>query len=216
MYNYAPHYIRVLTLVLCQDIAKRLMKKLIFYISTLLIFISFPVLAEKFSGFVSIEKNQLYLVMKNAKESSSNRFLIHSLNQETQNSLSKLRDRDLITGVGTFTKDNSILVEGIDFVGLRQLLGVWVSDAAWVNFKDFTTVNVYYQDEGTQKSQLEYSVTTGSVDTNYDWTIFFAGDNNVIVAGLILNKQKATFQFFDAETGQTTKKIELTKLSSYR
>lgn len=189
------------------------MKSKCFYSFILAILFSFPVLAEKFSGFVSIEKSQVYLVMNNNGANYS-RLVIRPYSQEAKENLSKLHDRDYISGVGNFTSDKTLLVESIDFVGLRQLLGVWVGDNTWINFRDFTTANMYSQNpEAPQKTELEYSVTSAP---GADWTIFFAGENTVNVASLSLGKQRAVLQFFDAETGQMTKKVELTKLSSYR
>jgi hypothetical protein len=184
----------------------KLRQKLHFVI--LIFFFSFPALAESYSGYVSIFKNRVFTVL----EGSNKKYELIAYTEDTISSLKKLKDRDYITVFGS-KSDSTILVESIDFVGLRQLLGLWVSNNTWLNFRDFNNVNVYWQDVNTtQKVLYEYSI---SPDPGKNWKIFFAGNNEVVIADLELNPSSAKINYFDSK-GVVVKTVELTKLSNYR
>jgi hypothetical protein len=171
-------------------------------------FFSFPALAGNFSGYISVNKGHIFAT----EDGSSKKFELIAYNEDAAIGLKKLKDRDFISGVGT-KSDTSILVESIDFVGLRQLLGLWVSNNAWLNFRDFNSVNVYWQDQNTtQKVVYDYSIAP---DPARNWKIFFASSNEVVIADLDLSAATAKINYYD-NNGIIVKTIELTKLSNYR
>ena len=165
--------------------------------------------ADSLSGMVLIHDDQVSLV----EFGSNQTYPVRVTKVETQDSLKKLKNLDFIQGQGEIM-NNEVLLDSIDFVGLKQLLGLWASNTnSFLDFKDFSKV-VSYQSQSTfdiqmPRTSLRYSIAPSS---GTDWKIFFTDSSAVLLASLVLVDQKATLKFYDLSSGNITKTVELTRV----
>lgn len=128
-------------------------------------------------------------------------------------SLNKLKSRDYIVGQGSVSS-GTIRLETIDFVGLRNLLGLWISDSTWFNFKTFTQANIYWgvdDSSAVTPIRMQYSVAPGATKA---WQIFFSDDKLVQIASLKIENDEAMLEFYNPDTGDVVKTLNLRKLTS--
>lgn len=173
----------------------------------LLSLISCHALARPISGFVSIENGQHYFI----EHGTTVKFAIRPGKTEVVESLKKLSSFDFFQGQGEFTKSELVL-DSIDFVGLRSLIGLWSEGRqSLFDFQDFQKVVIYQPvfKLMTPRAQLHYSIAPSA---GSDWKIFFTDENSVILASLILSEARATLRFYNLDTGDVFKKVELTKI----
>jgi hypothetical protein len=179
--------------------------KLILWISIL--FVTVPALAGSVGGFVAIDRDQYtYIDMQ-----TNRRYTIRPVKSDTVESLKKLKNLDYFQGQGEL-QGNVLLLDTIDFVGLRRLLGLWTADATSIlDFQDYSKVIVYrtFLNVATPRAALQYSIAPAS---GADWRIFFTDENSVVLASLVLQDARATLKFFDLNSGSVVKTVELTRL----
>lgn len=170
---------------------------------------SLPSAADTFAGFINQKDNQIYLIQGEANLT----FPLRSLNQTTSQNLSKLTQGDFMVGHGDLI-NNEIILSSIDFVGLKKLLGVWVTSQlySWVDFKDFTTVTTFLPNATGSKKvvRLKYSITPSE---DKSWKVFFSDDNSIVLASLFLYADSAVLKFYDSENGNVSETIQLQKIS---
>jgi hypothetical protein len=93
-------------------------------------------------------------------------------------SLVKLSNGDLLTGSGV-TSQSTFTLNGIDFVGLKKLIGCWSSPAnSKYYFHNFSRVTT----NDTHKTvTIDYTIVPGK---DNQWVIFFIHDEDVITGNL--------------------------------
>jgi hypothetical protein len=183
-----------------------------------LLFFSFTGSAEVvvLSGFVSKKENGYVLV----EEKTSKRYDLRALNSETIESLKHLKHYDYISGYGEVKDNQIVLLESIDYVGLRRLLGLWHSADNVLNFVSFRSVKVVEQlqfigDLGIldvfKESTYDYAISPGSGGS---WRVFFSDSDSVILASLTLSAKsdEARLELYDSSTGDITKELVLRKV----
>lgn len=183
----------------------RLMQKLLFLIVFALT-AGIRTEAASISGFILTDRDQFFFVPSDRNI----KYQIKALTQGAIEGLKKLQSTDFVQGQGEF-RDRELLLESIDFVGLRRLLGVWTAGAQSIfDFQDYSRVVVYksFFNVMAQKARLQYTVAPSYGD---DWRVFFTDENSVVLATLAFTGQHAVLQFIDVETGDYTKTIELTR-----
>jgi len=174
------------------------------------LFVSALAHADSISGFLSIEGDKYIFV----DIDKGLRHQIVATKVETQDSLKKLKNLDYFQGQGEISGDQ-ILLDSIDFVGLRRLLGLWSDDSTIVDFRDYSQVAIYrshwFSDTSAETSLVQYSIAPSN---GSDWKIFFTDAANVVLASLLLHDAKATLHFYDLTSGEVTKTVELLRLPS--
>ena len=168
--------------------------------------------AETIHGTISIDQGIYYITpLKSTK-----RFMLKSTSIDAAEQIKRLKNKDFLVGNGDI-KDTYIVLLSVDFVGLRELIGVWMDEleTSLFNFHDFSNVSLYYPG-GTKLvliDRLQYSIAPGSND---EWKVFFTDANHVRLATLSLEKNQASLQFYDTQSGEISKTVELERVSSYR
>jgi len=138
---------------------------------------------------------------------------LRAFNSQTTGDLLRLSTGDLLAATGEYS-GSTFVVTSVDFVGLQELLGVWLSGNNMVNFESFTSVKAHLS---TMKKPLSFSMTYSlSPGETNSWRVFFSDKNDVLLGSLTLKKNTAALQFIDAETGETSKVIELRKTPAYQ
>lgn len=164
-------------------------------------------LADTFAGILNIKNDGYYLVDSNLNTDIP----LKAGTTVVKDKLALLKTRDFVMGAGEMI-NNVWVVNSIDFVGLRDLIGLWMGNTTYLNFKDFSRVHIYHPGKITEQSDLNYSISPGQKN---QWKVFFSNESQVVLSTLILNdNQSATIQFYDSETGEVNAKIDLKKLTS--
>lgn len=125
--------------------------------------------------------------------------------------LLKLKVGDLIQGRGFITKDQLpvLMLESIDFVGLRDLLGQWFSkDHLVVDFINFNRLKIYRTSEA---EEFDYSIAPSA---EQGWMIFLQDPKSVSLGGLKMEAGNAVIEVFkhSAHSVLLEDKIELFRL----
>ena len=151
------------------------------------------------------------------KPHSKNRIIkLFSYSVDVENIFERLKTGDLVTLSGELT-DDSFVVTAIDFIGLRDLLGIWASSSNEVfHFQSFTNVSKYLAATDSEPQQAENYQYSLSPDEDHKWKIFLSTDSEVLIGILRIKKNTAALQLIDSETGETSKDIELTRIQGYQ
>ncbi|MCE3010806.1 MAG: hypothetical protein LW875_09355 [Proteobacteria bacterium] len=168
------------------------------------------------SGFVSKKENGYVLV----EEKTSKRYDLRALNSETIENLKHLKHYDYISGYGEIKDNQVVLLESIDYVGLRRILGLWQSTENVLNFVSFRSVKIVEQlqfisDLGIldllKEGTYDYAISPGS---NGSWRVFFSDSSSVILASLTLSAKsdEARLEVYNSSTGEITKELILHKV----
>lgn len=170
--------------------------------------------AENISGFITFDgKGYIFI-----DSSTQQRFELKPANVSASSDLKKLSNFDSITGKATLMGKGKeypiLLLDSIDFVGLRKLLGMWKSESTILDFIDYNEMSFYFPNEifkNTKKRTMyRYSV---SPKPGESWRVFFSDDNSVVLGSLVIKGQTATIELYDSETGETAKTYSLTKVN---
>ncbi len=191
----------------CQGDGTTLQMKILsvfFWISV----ISFGALAQtSLQGYVVRSSSDSYFFT----DSISHRtFAITPAKLEVSETLSKLSTFDSIQGRGQFGPRNTVILEAIDFVSLRRLLGTWKAPGVTVKFVDYSRVN--FQLNGDRQSS-EFSYVLSPVDGNF-WKIFFTDRASVALGSINVENDMAKLEINDSQTGEITQRFNLKKIES--
>lgn len=153
-------------------------------------------------------------------------------------SLRRLSSGDLVTATGELDHNTCIAtIESVDYVGLRQLLGLWVSEDGVITVRDFVSLRYYplqsdhdsakdkLKSEGRRKTSDFYNLTTETlhvgtpVDYRYsitpsegdEWVVFLSDNQSTTFATIQLGRNTAIMKIFDSETGVLTRTLRLAK-----
>lgn len=152
-------------------------------------------------GFLQIEDGNYSFV----DGDSSRPYKLRAYTESAKQALSKLKNSDGISGQATLV-DDTLLLETVEFVGLRRLIGFWQSTNTLVNFKDFTRVSFRLPNSS---SELSYAVAPS---TGNSWKVFFSGKNSVVLGSLVISDSHASIDLFDPNTGENTQHLDLQKV----
>lgn len=159
--------------------------------------------AMDLQGSVFIINNQYYF----RDASTQKPYLLQTDSHETQIALSKLKNEDLLLGTGTLLPNSTVLLESIDFVQLRRLIGIWKGPSALINFVDFNQVHF----RQTAGSEIKYTYTLAPSDGD-NWKIFFSDESSVVLGSVSVQNLKANLELYDSKTGNVYQRYELQKL----
>ncbi len=119
----------------------------------------------------------------------------------------KLNNFDGITGVATLYDDQTLLLESVEFVGLRRLLGKWKAEKEIYQFVDYNRLQVSSATD--KKTNMSYALSPGVGDS---WRLFFTDDQSVTLGSLEIQNEKAQIQIFDTDTGSVLKTLPLVRV----
>lgn len=167
---------------------------------------------ESVQGYVRHEQLNVSLVDEKGREL----YVLKSRNPDVYNQLQKLETGDWLIATGTYDRDNdSMIIEAVDFVGLKKILGYWKAADSMFNFRDFSNVNFYLLADSrvdsypVRKAKYQYSVAPGSGSS---WKVFFNDFRSVTLTSIEFKANSATLEIFDSETGVSKGIIQLNRL----
>lgn len=178
--------------------------RLLLFVITLL-FISITSLAvQTFSGYIVQNGQEKMLKM------GSQQYILIAENNDVKAQLFKLKSRDFISGIGRAITGNMVRLETIDFVGLANFLGLWMSPLGLFQVKDFSSLSLYKTSSSSSKSALNYSITPAE---GHSWGLFLTDTDQIYFSNLTVTASKASIRFFDIHTGAFQREVALSKIS---
>jgi len=165
-----------------------------------ILLVSFNVLAEPIRGLVIRRGPDSVLVR--LVGSSGPPMTLKPVYQSVVAQLNKLKSGDIFQGIGHFRDSDAgervLMLESLDFVGLRNLLGLWIaSNSALVEFLDFDRVRVQIPSAmGLKRYHLTYSLAPANES---DWMIFVRDSESVILGSLKLSPRTAVIEFIESK-----------------
>lgn len=181
--------------------------KYLFFFSILLCQLSSQAY-ESFSGYIYTQGQ-----VKILKTSKGN-LTLSSDSSDIQNQITKLKTNDFISGIGEFPTANLLNIQSIDFIGLNQFLGLWMSPLGLFQVKDFTNLNIYVPQRtlplNSPKTSLNYSITPGQGNS---WVLFLSDENQIYYSNLYMNDKKALLRFYNTQTGAFVNEVTMSKIN---
>lgn len=175
-------------------------------------FAQFAVASQAYSGFINKINSNYYFNAANSTDS----YQIVPLTQEVYKSLSRLSTGDAITGNGVLDLvHHSIALETVDFVGLRRLLGPWITEDGVMTFRDF--YNMTYRALNGRVTEFHYSI---SPSEGNEWMLFLSDSTHTILATLEFDsefglkpsnadKKHALMKIFESRSGRVLRTLKL-------
>lgn len=120
--------------------------------------------------------------------------------------VAKLKNFDGISGVAVLYDEETLLLESVEFVGLRRLLGKWKSPTEVFQFVDYNRLQVK---TGPKKVEMTYALSPGFGNS---WRLFFTDENSVTLGSLEIQNENAEIQLYDSENGSILKTVPLTRV----
>jgi hypothetical protein len=161
-------------------------------------------------SFVKAESIRGVLIRKSSDSvlvrlegSSESPMALKPVYQNVLTQLNKLKSGDTLQGSGHFrgseSGDRVVMLESIDFVGVRNLLGTWIArNSAVVDFIDFDRVRVLMPSAiGLKRYHLTYSLAPSNES---DWMIFLRDSESVVLGSLNLTKKRVVIDFVEPES----------------
>jgi hypothetical protein len=159
--------------------------------------------ANTLQGFIFVSNNNHYITDSLTHKS----YLVSPSNNVAAEGLSKLKSFDTMTGTGMI-EGQVFILDSVDFVALRRLIGIWRAPQTVVNFMDYSRVN--FRVPAGQNSQYQYALSPGPGDT---WRIFLTDKSSVVLGTLLIDNSHAQIEVFHPKTGEVSQKFELEKLN---
>lgn len=173
-----------------------------------LIFVHLPSWSvESYSGFIVQSGAQRSLKTK------TQQVLLVTENNDVRLQLLKLRSNDFISGIGHPMGNNVVRLETIDFVGLNNFLGMWMSPMGIFQVQNFSSLSVHSANQSSlpkQTASLNYSITPADGNS---WGMFLTDAEKIYFSSLTVAESRATIRFFDTQTGAFQREVTLSKIS---
>jgi len=170
-------------------------------LTTLTIFTS-AALALSINGYIVVDKGQYLLI----ERETSRTYRVQASNPDVRKSLVQLATFDALRGQVSNKGSETLMLETIDFVSLRRLLGDWTDQTARVSFVDFSRVS--FDMEGNSR-QFVYALSPGQANT---WRIYLTDQSSVVLGTLNIDGLRAVLEFYDPQTGETAQRLQLSKV----
>ena len=170
--------------------------------------------AMEYTGEI-FETKQKALALK--EDSSGKNFNLTFENENVEKLLQKLKANDYISFQGARSSNvNSIRVDSINFVGLKDLIAVWKGDDRYCySFINFTEFIIYPIRNGTcgkpPKLGKKYAYTINPTELT-NWVLLLSSDQANYVADLVIKSNNLIeISLYDSNTGYILKVIKLRK-----
>lgn len=185
------------------------MSKAQWFISILCIFLAtvkVQASSTVIEGFLSKDASGYVLLESETQKS----FRLRAANSETQKNLDKLNNFDFISGLGEFISEDIVLLDSVELVGLRKLLGLWRATDGLINFLDYSSLSIFIEQQSDiTRYNFNYAVTPS---TGEQWKIFLTDSKSVILGSLSFKRSKLHLEMYDPKTGNIAAKFTLTKV----
>ena len=133
-------------------------------------------------------------------------YKLRIVTESAKNAVLKLKNFDGISGVAVKYDEETLLLESVEFVGLRRLLGKWKTNLELYQFVDYNRVQV----TGSKDTvEMTYAL---SPSQNDNWRLFFTDSNSVTLGSLAIKNETATIETYDEDTGAVLKTLPLTRV----
>lgn len=192
------------------------MRVLLFVLTS--VFSTWAVAVQPVAGFIERKGQDIYLQANDACPS----YRIETKSSDAQTALEKLSPGDHITATGIYDKDTcQASIESVDYVGLKRMLGTWISRQGVISVHDFNTLSFYpgsntelkasrnYDDfEPVKPVDYKYSVTPSD---GKEWVLFLSDSESTTFATIQFSKEIAIMKIYDTDNGNVTKTLILTR-----
>lgn len=192
------------------------MKTFIGFLTILTLFFqlssSFALAEEvKFQGFIRKQGSETLLI----PDTQGPQLILYSSEPQMRSTIEKLSDGDFATGVATSLVGTRLVVDSIDFVGLKKILGMWKASKTIFSFKSFNLLSVLDVKDADpffkNWQDFRYSV---SPSEGQSWKVFIANKNSVALGTLEINPSFVILTIYDSHSGQVTNRFRLEKLQN--
>lgn len=170
-------------------------------------------------GIVERGPNGVFLFSKD--DVRCEKLLISAKSNEANDILRKLTSGDAITASGLIDSEAcTVVIENIDYVGLKRLIGYWHTNDGLISVSDFDSLNFYpIRSKDLKNGLLEkfiepikyrYSLTPSE---GAEWVLFLSDTTSTTFATIRFGKSTATMNIYDSDTGNIKKVLRMTKWS---
>lgn len=170
------------------------MKKSLYLLLTIFVFPwSLALAQQSINGYITKSRGLVYFY----SAEPSKPVVLSAGSQNVADVLSKLNSYDALRGTAESTPKGLIL-QSIDFVGLKRLIGRWEHPQAGMTFRSFTDVSIYTNAGNPMVSygNYKYAITPG---TGNNWNIFFTDENQVVLSSIaIRGDDRAVMTVYDS------------------
>lgn len=170
------------------------------------LFLSYAVIAAQIEGHLHRDSKGLSIHLTTDHKA----YKLATFTTDVRDVVARLETYDFIRGQGEIRADQ-IVLETVDFIGLRSLLGNWsLAGGAYLTFHDFlkasyTVPDFFYPD---LVESYTYSLAPGE---GQPWRILVSNGTWVSVGYLEILNNKLKIQVVDLKTGHLKKAMELTR-----
>lgn len=163
---------------------------------------------QKMNGWILRKHNgELHLNLKNGQK-----IKISPASREVSQILKNLSTGDMIYTTA-IAKDKVYDILRIDYIGLRKMLGLWISnDNTLYDFRNFEEMEkIRFEGEPQRAISEKYNYSLSPTD-NASYDFIYSNKNKVELASLVPDfdsPNKAFIVLIDEETGETEEIVEL-------
>ncbi len=157
--------------------------------------------ALNINGYVVVDNGQYMII----ERETARTYKIQPSNPDVKKSLFQLATFDGIRGQISNKTEDTLILETIDFVSLRRLLGDWTDETARVSFVDFARVSF---DMSGNARHFYYAL---SPSQNNTYKIYLTDQSSVVLGSLNIDGFRTILEFYDSTTGQVAQRLELSK-----
>lgn len=187
-----------------------------FLLATFVSLLSLPASADSLSGLISSNGTNLVFI----PDSNRVPFVVQTMSMAAASTLTRLSDGDLIIANGSLDTQRGVaLIESVDFVGLKQIIGRWYTrDSKGImrfnTYQDVDVISLVLASGSAtvvaQKS-LKYTV---SPSNGGDWIMFLSDERSTQMGSFYIKDNVATLKLFNTQTGDVSQVIRLQKVGN--
>jgi len=138
---------------------------------------------------------------------------IRSGYRETQMDLEHLETGDYVIGRGEVVSQGYVLLEALELLGIKKILGKWNERHAKLvfHFQNFSSLRIEKTVDGTKYFEnLKYRLAPDSKDS---WTLFLAESAGVHLGQMDYVQSKLRIRFINVNTGEVLQTLMLDALN---
>lgn len=138
-------------------------------------------------------------------------FQLRPSNPEVGEQLRRLENLDALRGTALIS-GKSLILQSLDFVGLRRLMGDWKGPSYLIQFHSFQELSLYTLNSSSALSRNRYKYALSPGGVNNQWKIFLTDENQVSLGTLtLLDEKQILITFYDSRSGEITRTVVLAK-----
>lgn len=179
--------------------------------------------SESIKGKVGFRGVEPYILLQTQTDPEPRPYPLQATSAALNSDLRRLSTGDLIIGTGVIERvapgavngmrHGRVILNAIDTVGLKQILGHWRTPKWQVfEFRDFHHLNLYRAPSASTRSiaphQMTYTLAPAGGDPNL-WSIFMADKKGIHIGSLAIGEKSLRLTLFDPESGQVKEELEL-------